>query len=1000
MKKLLFSILVMICALAQQSTAQNVLVTSTSGTTTFAQFSTLKEAFDSLNNGYQTGTITIQITGNISEGSATARLDSSGTVSTGGTAAYTSVSISPVGGSWTISGNPSGGNPLIDLNGADHVTIDGLANGSDSLTISNTTGSSTSNTSTIRLINDAQYNTITNVTILTGFTSASLTSNGGGLHISTSATGGSGNDHNTISNCYFSNASALAGNFSYKFLYISGTSTDSSQANSDITIHNNHFVNFKTAGVYINNGARKITISQNHFYHSITTSSASTFAPIYVNASASNIGEGITITGNYIGGSAPFCGGNMPTMSLSSYFQVIYVASATTAPCYISGNTINNINIQTTYSSTEAGLVYIKTGRVNIENNLMGSLTDTSSLIITHNSSSGGTYSFITIGGNSAGTFDTIVVNHNTMSGITLKTLGSNAPSLRGFDNAGSTGTFLLTNNRWGIPGMANSIQVMASNGNYFGAIFRNSNSNSNQFVNNYIGNWTCYASATTNGRMRGLSINTSEWRADSNTIENLVAYTANPSTTANVQAVGIFNSGLKGSCIGNTIKNIIAANPSSLSSAVGMDLTTSSGVSDAVVAGNKISNIYALSSDSSLVIGMKMRGSGTSNITVHNNQISLGKDSLGMDITNGHRFYGIALESGNAHLYYNSILVDGALASNTVNTYAFSSISSDTTDIRNNVFVNQRSFANSPLTTANYAANYDGSISVGAIPNFTINFNLYFANGIGGMVISNNGTSYFDLNTWKSSAFFHDANSVSGTPDFIAYDNLEGGSSTSIATGDFGLGITIDITNTPRVYNLMGAYDLSLAVPVELLFVEAHKLKNDVMLTWATASETNNRGFEVERSLDGTKFESIGFVKGKMNTTARTNYTYADVNVFFAQQTGTLYYRLKQLDNDGQFDYSKTVSVSTKATEQKVTTTLYPNPFKDVLTLHLSSAQSTLADIRIVDMAGMEVNHFSYQVNEGSSDINLGDNNLKTGIYFVVITINGEKQTHKLIKQ
>jgi hypothetical protein len=1002
MRKFLTTTFILLTILLKQGIAQTVNVNSTTGTTTFAQYYTLKAAFDSINVGYQTGIITIQITGNTSEGTSTAKLDSSGKVSTGGTSSYTSITITPVGGSWTISGNTTGGNPLIDLNGADNVTIDGLANGTDSLTIANTTSSTTSNTSTIRLINDATNNTLTNLKILTSFSSSSLTTNGGAVYIGTAATNGSGNDNNTISNCYLSNAGSTSTAFAYKLLYINGTTTDSVKQNNNILIDHNHFVNFRTSGVYVNTGSKDITIINNHFYHDTIMPSTSTFSPIFVSNLTSGMGENFNISGNYIGGSAPFCGGSKPTITSSSYFQVIYLRAAITGTSYIDGNTIANMNLTTNVNSTEVGLIYVKDGKVNIGSrvgNLLGSTTDTSNLIITNNSTSGGNYAFISLGGNIASPiFDSIRIENNKIGGITINALNTNTPSIRGFDNVGATGTFIFRNNSFGIPGMANSIQVRGQSGNYFGMIFRNSNPNTNEFVNNYVGNWTCYSSVSTNGRIRGISLNNTLWITDSNLVENLVSYTANAATAANVQAEGIYISGLKGRCVGNTVRNIIAANPTSLSSAMGIEVTVPAGATGVEVAGNKVSNIYALSADTSLVVGIRINGDAATKFTVHNNQISLGKDSAGADYTAAHRLNGILQETGNVNFYYNSILIDGNLAGNTVSTYAFNSASSDTTNIRNNVFSNQRSFGSSPLTSGNFAANFPGTITTGSIPNLTTNYNLYYANGIGGMVIANSGTNYFDLTAWKSAAYFHDANSVAGSPDFISYNLLQGGMTTAIVTGDFGLGINIDITNTTRVNNLMGAYDMSSALPVDLLFFNANKEKEDVILTWATASEMNNKGFYIERSVDGVKFESVGFVKGYVTTSSLKNYSFNDLDAFKRVNAITLYYRLKQVDNDGQFDYSKTVSVSTYKTTG--TTSVYPNPFKDIVNLTIASTQATTADVCITDLTGKVVSRITLAIAEGNNTITLDNSALETGMYVATVIINSEKHTVKLIKQ
>src|SRR5712691_3631566 len=169
---------ILLAAIAPAVFAQ-VDVTATLGTG-FASYTTVKGAFDAINAGTHKGTITIGLSGNTTE-TLPAVLNASGS----GSASYTSIAMSPTGGAArTISGAITAGSPLIDLNGADNVTIDGLNTGGNSLTISNTTASATAFTSTIRFILGATSNTITNATVSGSF-SGSHTTAGGNIYFST-----------------------------------------------------------------------------------------------------------------------------------------------------------------------------------------------------------------------------------------------------------------------------------------------------------------------------------------------------------------------------------------------------------------------------------------------------------------------------------------------------------------------------------------------------------------------------------------------------------------------------------------------------------------------------------------------------------------------------------------------------------------------------------------------------------------------------------------------
>jgi hypothetical protein len=101
----------------------------------------------------------------------------------------------------------------------------------------------------------------------------------------------------------------------------------------------------------------------------------------------------------------------------------------------------------------------------------------------------------------------------------------------------------------------------------------------------------------------------------------------------------------------------------------------------------------------------------------------------------------------------------------------------------------------------------------------------------------------------------------------------------------------------------------LDVLVPVELTSFSSINEKNDVILNWITATETNNQGFEVQRKTNG-EYDRIGFVEGHGTTTELQNYTFRDKDV----NAGSYYYRLKQVDYDGTFEYSGEIAVEVSA--------------------------------------------------------------------------------------
>lgn len=172
-------------------------------------------------------------------------------------------------------------------------------------------------------------------------------------------------------------------------------------------------------------------------------------------------------------------------------------------------------------------------------------------------------------------------------------------------------------------------------------------------------------------------------------------------------------------------------------------------------------------------------------------------------------------------------------------------------------------------------------------------------------------------------------------------------------------------------------------ALPIELLSFQAKNQNNQNHLTWQTATETNNQGFEIERSINGIDFEKIGFIKGKGNSNQIQNYRFIDANPF-----STSYYRLKQIDFDGKFEYSNTISIKIRK-EKGIQ--FYPNPTNGIVTIE--SAEILNADILIYNNIGILVKTTKAQNNT----INISD--LPMGMYTVSMTNNENRFVKQIVK-
>ena len=182
--------------------------------------------------------------------------------------------------------------------------------------------------------------------------------------------------------------------------------------------------------------------------------------------------------------------------------------------------------------------------------------------------------------------------------------------------------------------------------------------------------------------------------------------------------------------------------------------------------------------------------------------------------------------------------------------------------------------------------------------------------------------------------------------------------------------------------------------VPVELTSFTAAANDADVTLNWSTATETNNHGFEVQRSFNGSEFAAVGFVDGNGTTTEIQNYSFTDRDL----EVGSYTYRLKQVDLDGTYDYSNTVDVDVDIVVPDVFTLEqnYPNPFNPSTTIKFSLAVDSKVSLKVFDILGQEVTSLvNGQLTAGSHEINFNALNLNSGVYFYRIEANGVDGTN-----
>jgi hypothetical protein len=172
---------------------------------------------------------------------------------------------------------------------------------------------------------------------------------------------------------------------------------------------------------------------------------------------------------------------------------------------------------------------------------------------------------------------------------------------------------------------------------------------------------------------------------------------------------------------------------------------------------------------------------------------------------------------------------------------------------------------------------------------------------------------------------------------------------------------------------------------PVNLLSFKGEKSGSSNRLLWTTASEINNSGFELQRSIDGINFSKIAFIATKAvngTNTGNLQYSYTDAT----PPAGIVYYRLKQIDKDGKYTHSSTVTLARdRGTDLRVLA-VYPNPVTDVLNIKIETPQSKKTTLTVTDAAGRVVLQQQGSFTAGENFVQLPTQQLVRGTYFIKI--------------
>jgi len=392
---------------------------------------------------------------------------------------------------------------------------------------------------------------------------------------------------------------------------------------------------------------------------------------------------------------------------------------------------------------------------------------------------------------------------------------------------------------------------------------------------------------------------------------------------------------------------------------------------------------------------------------------------------SNNSDVYAITLATGQATTYYwtgpsGSSLVTqtNAFTSSASNLQLSSTNGSVTVEASNGC---TSAFTSLPITASNcnqfFGGNNDGfstgifcanSLNGGAVAPITLNpisGNAAFCFNLGQNYSVSVATGSAYLFSWSSptgAGVTTQQNSTNSSLATIGFASTSGTLSVDATNGCSTATSSLVVTGqncfTARggVGDGFAVFSFTVVVPVELTSFNARASNDIVELEWMTASELNNDFFTVERSVDGETFEKVIDIPGKGTTNEQHSYKTQDTEPF----SGKSYYRLKQTDFDGKFEYSSVVLVQLEINNQ-LRFKIYPNPNNGQFNISFENNwKDKTGHIQIIDVMGRSVYEMDFGYNKKIVVDPKAGFKMPLGAYFIILTIDDQRATRKIIVQ
>jgi hypothetical protein len=217
----------------------------------------------------------------------------------------------------------------------------------------------------------------------------------------------------------------------------------------------------------------------------------------------------------------------------------------------------------------------------------------------------------------------------------------------------------------------------------------------------------------------------------------------------------------------------------------------------------------------------------------------------------------------------------------------------------------------------------------------------------------------------------------------------------TNLANGIYKMEVTVTDNLGAKTKDTVQIIETGSALPAGILYVKGKNADKSNILQWATVSEYKTDHFEIQRSIDGRVFTTIGSIPASGISTKTKEYSYTDEHA----PENISYYRLMQVDQDGSFKYSAIVVINNNQGKWIIET--YPNPVAEEILVHVNSTENGKMNLQVVNEHGQVLRSMQVEKYAGEADERINVKGMPAGIYFLEIRIGDTmKEIRKIVKK